>query len=337
MDEPRETNWNEELHQAIRNRDECAFGQALENGADVNARLGANYTTALHIAVPSAGYDFVQSLLRAGANPNNRTKRGFTPIFSAAGFLQPDFCNLLLDWGADPCIYTRSGTSNPPYDKQAIHEAVRKHKPETVRALLKAGADPLAVEGKTSQHCLEMIPDYAQEQYDFLHEAAALPRVTVDETLSKADLLEKDAATGLTPLDNPVTWRQWPEITAVLAGKGELFSKAELLAKNANGNARLLLGADTRMLRSVVGGLNEAGESLSMSELEAAGITANTEASQSSLFKQLASRTNIRLQGGNRFVQDLHTLPEEASADIPNRHQLAATARHITRDQGLQR
>lgn len=334
MAEQSETDWNEQLHQAIRDRDEYGFCRALENGADVNARLGDNYMAALHLIVNSMALSEARTALRAGADPNIKTRTGITPLYTSANQISADFTNLLLDWGADPAIYRKSG-SNPPYLDQPLHEAVRKNHVEVAKALLKAGADPLAVDrdGRTP---VDSIPDYAEAKYDFLREAANWPRVEVTESLSKADLLAPDE-NGMTPLDNPVTWRHWPQIGETLQEKGEALTKEELLLGNANGTPRLLVAADARMLRPVVESLNAGGEALTMQELEATGITRQAQASQSHLFRSLACESNIRAQGAGVFLQSLRELPQEAKDDLPNRHQLAATVRHITRDQGLQR
>lgn len=329
-----EANWNEQLHQAIRDRDEHGFARALENGADVNARLGDNFTAALHLIVNSMALSEAKMALRAGADPNIQTRTGITPLYTSANQISAAFTNLLLDWGADPAIYRRSGAI-PAYLDQPMHEAVRKNHAEVVDALLKAGAEPLAVDrsGRTPVDCIQ---DYAEAKYDFLRKAANWPRVEATESLCKADLLAADA-NGMTPLDNPVTWRHWPRITEILQQKGEAFTKEELLLDNANGMPRLLVAADARMLRPVVESLNAGGEALTMQELEATGITRQSQASQSHLFRALACESNIRAQGAGVFLQSLRELPEEDKADIPNRHQLAATVRQITCDRGLQR
>ncbi len=62
---------------------------------------------------------------------------GTTPLHIAAGFGTPESIKALINAGADPNVQSRS--------RPHLHHAARMGKPENVIALLKVGADPNAL------------------------------------------------------------------------------------------------------------------------------------------------------------------------------------------------
>ena len=108
--------------------------QALENGADANARDRKQWT-ALMWAVRSNAPNVVEVLLDAGAEVNARDGEGRTALMLAALNSGPAMVKTLLDSGAD--VNARSGNG-----WTALMLAVANHsRPEKVKALLNAGAD----------------------------------------------------------------------------------------------------------------------------------------------------------------------------------------------------
>ncbi|MBM3616955.1 MAG: hypothetical protein FJX23_00230 [Alphaproteobacteria bacterium] len=65
-------------------------------------------------------------------------------------------------------------------------------------------------------------PDYMRAYDDFLEQ---MPKLPEDKPVSLAALMQPDAE-GLTPLENPLVWKQHPKLLAELAAKGELTDAA---------------------------------------------------------------------------------------------------------------
>ena len=80
----------------------------------------------------------VAECLRAGADLNDRSEYGSTPLHLAAAFTNnPAVVTALTKAGADPNALTG-------YDRTPLHMAAQHEKPAGAAALLKAGADPNA-------------------------------------------------------------------------------------------------------------------------------------------------------------------------------------------------
>ncbi len=104
----------------------------IEEGADVNSQdvdgrtvLIETLTTENDIPVSA-----IQSLIKAGADPNIRIKGGLTPLMLAAAG-DPDVLQMLIDAGADVNVRDERGTT-------ALMRAFRS--PENVSVLKTAGA-----------------------------------------------------------------------------------------------------------------------------------------------------------------------------------------------------
>ncbi|XHR31321.1 MAG: ankyrin repeat domain-containing protein [Chthoniobacteraceae bacterium] len=111
----------------------------LNKGADPNANADF-FGTALIMAINRNDVDLVRDLLKRTANPNacrNIHRESHAPIHvSVCGeHTNPEIAKLLLQYGADPnpkCSENRS----------PLYWAINHQQTETVRELLKAGADP---------------------------------------------------------------------------------------------------------------------------------------------------------------------------------------------------
>lgn len=144
--------------------------QLLTAGADPNLAMHASYLgdagTVLHFAA-EAPTEIVRQLLAFGANPNAVNKRNQTPLMLMLG--NAENFGAVLAAGADvtpllagngkPAILTAvengniiavtaflaaGSDPNQPYRRKLpLHVAITKAKTEAVKALLKAGADPL--------------------------------------------------------------------------------------------------------------------------------------------------------------------------------------------------
>jgi hypothetical protein len=78
----------------------------LEHGAQIRG------TNALAHAIAQARLESLHWLLRHGADPNEVTAQGFTPLFAAIRLRRPlAFVQALLDAGADPQVRDRNGRS----------------------------------------------------------------------------------------------------------------------------------------------------------------------------------------------------------------------------------
>jgi hypothetical protein len=106
--------------------------EPIQWDSNVNEYIG-DYTTPLITAVESQMVDeYIIPLLKAGANPNQRSKNGKTsPLYAAD---DTDTVKILLDAGADP--------NQEVNNKYVILQAVETKNIEVVKILLKAGADP---------------------------------------------------------------------------------------------------------------------------------------------------------------------------------------------------
>jgi hypothetical protein len=86
--------------------------QLIEHGANVNAEARPSATTPLHLACSGdnvTNLDFIEILLKAGADPNSQNDMESTPLMQSAK-LAPGAAKFLLNWPTtDVNISTRSG------------------------------------------------------------------------------------------------------------------------------------------------------------------------------------------------------------------------------------
>ena len=127
------------LHEASRHGHTKVVSYLLDHGADINQRAVAPAgMTALHLACCQGRVEVMKLLLERDADPTIATLDGVTPLMSASilGFV--DCVESLLTHGealATIDIQTKDGS--------ALVYACRRGHVEVVKALLKAGADPL--------------------------------------------------------------------------------------------------------------------------------------------------------------------------------------------------
>ena len=91
------------------------------------------HRTALHFAADHNDIAQAEMLLRAGANPNAQTDRGFTPLMFAARKSNLEIVKMLLDYGANPKLRERNRKNALDYVRgengYAIREMIKKWRP----------------------------------------------------------------------------------------------------------------------------------------------------------------------------------------------------------------
>ncbi len=104
---------------------------------DINQLFLANEkkqpTTGLYLAAGFGHHSVVKMLLEAGADPNRRTHRGWTPFLNAAALGRQAVINTLIDFGADVNAVTDDNDS-------AIYMASKGGHDQLVKRLMVAGA-----------------------------------------------------------------------------------------------------------------------------------------------------------------------------------------------------
>ncbi len=121
-----------ELFNAIRTNDSAYVKEIIKSGADVNqlSRLGVS---PLHAAVSQKKMEIAKLLLDNGANVDIIDSSNDTPLISAVVNEQIDFVKLLVSRGADVNFMRKTGW-NP------LHNAVYWESPYIVSILLENGA-----------------------------------------------------------------------------------------------------------------------------------------------------------------------------------------------------
>jgi hypothetical protein len=87
--------------------------QLIEHGANVNAEARPSATTPLHLACSGdnvTNLDFIEILLKAGADPNSQNDMESTPLMQSAK-LAPGAAKFLLNWPTTDANITSRGAS----------------------------------------------------------------------------------------------------------------------------------------------------------------------------------------------------------------------------------
>lgn len=128
----------------------------LQAGADISKRGQFDYLP-IHLAAAQGRPDLVKLLLQRGAQPNARAQNGTTPLMIAAEVGSDSTCKVLLDHGA-----SARGVE--------LHGLVYRGQTETIELLVKAGADPDAMEeGQSALHVAS-----SQQRHDMVRKLLQL-------------------------------------------------------------------------------------------------------------------------------------------------------------------
>lgn len=321
--------WNERLLDVCMRTpsDVDAAREALDNGAYVKHENEAGYN-GLYYAVFVGGLELISLLLQRGADANNGgRKNNATPIYGPAGggFFSVQILNLLFDYGADPnASWMLEDGGKQDY---ALHEAASKNNERGMCVLLEAGADPLLPDGH-GKMAFDVVYNDNPRLQTILQKYMNMPRVNVRDGIRKADLFKMNGE-GYCPLDNPVTWRQWPSISQALAENGEYVSKEELLQEGKEGRI-IDVAVKARALKGVLEHLNSQGEKLAPEDLG--------ELSHNPMvLQQLFSQANTMAVNKQELNQWIRHVPSELRTEIPNLQVvLAKASRAVTQvEKGL--
>lgn len=119
---------------AAENNQIAALKLLLENSADPNVWAGGY--SLIHKAAAGGGGEAVQYVLGLGFSPSSKSRRGWTPLHTAAKFSHAAVVDLLIRAGADLNPVTEGVQATP------LHIAAEKGSATVIAALLSAGADP---------------------------------------------------------------------------------------------------------------------------------------------------------------------------------------------------
>ncbi|MGO8673758.1 MAG: ankyrin repeat domain-containing protein [Capsulimonadaceae bacterium] len=107
-------------------------GRMVAAGVDLNGTLPGSGDTVLHRAVEARNPAFVRQLLHLGADSNQPSRGGDTPLMTACrGDLAVE-AQLLLDYGADPSFWHNGWTP--------LRYAAKDRNATIIQLLLRAGA-----------------------------------------------------------------------------------------------------------------------------------------------------------------------------------------------------
>ena len=195
------------LISAIQKGDSRQIHLLLSSGANVDYKDTINNATPLHVAIACGNSDIVKLLLEHKASPDLDSEHCFTPLMAATQMEAKStkerahclrMVKALLDAKANPAIVCLEDGDT------ALHIAVGKWKKEEVYLLLKAGADPNALNAEHETPflwVLQVIRDAEQQaDYDSIQKACSFARLLLlyGATLSKKQLKNIDLNTLLT-------------------------------------------------------------------------------------------------------------------------------------------
>lgn len=171
---------------------------------------------------------------------------------------------------------------------------------------------------------------------DFL---TALPSVKTNASLTAEDLQKPEAATGMAPLENPLTWHRFSEITAQLQANGAPLTPQHLQGHSDKwGMSHLQCGLICAP-EQVIAFLNAHGTQLQAPSFLKEDGTPNElleDFTQRQKIHSIFTQANWQGEDGARKMKAFfEKLPDDAKAQVFNRHALNA-ALHVN-DRGLER
>jgi ankyrin repeat protein len=232
-----------DIHLAAREGNIEAVKQAIDDGADLNAKDNVNMTP-LHWAVNNSQKEIVELLIANGADVNAKTENGWTPLHSAAGKGYKEIAELLINKGANVNAKGSKQKETPLYT--AASEGHR----EVAELLIDKGADVNAKDAILEETPLNSAAYFAHKEvvelliakgadvnakdgdgFTPLHKAAKNGHKEIAELLisKSADVNTKGKYFRKTPLDAAITFKH-TEIAALLrkhGGKTGAWFKAE--------------------------------------------------------------------------------------------------------------
>jgi len=122
------------LRVAIREGNIEAAKQAIDDGADVNAKDKRGQTPLLNAAPPMGHKEIIELLIAKGADVNAKTESGWNPLHRAAIHGHKEIAELLITKGADV-------NAKDNYDYTPLHKAALDGSKEVVELLIAKGAD----------------------------------------------------------------------------------------------------------------------------------------------------------------------------------------------------
>ena len=124
----------DQLTEAVQQGNRDLARQALQNGADVNARFRS--ATALWWACQEGHLDIARLLINRGADINAKDDEGFTPLAQAVGESHLDLVRCLIESGANPNQISNEAEGGTP-----LHTACADGLAVCAELLLSLGAD----------------------------------------------------------------------------------------------------------------------------------------------------------------------------------------------------
>ncbi|XP_006006371.1 poly [ADP-ribose] polymerase tankyrase-2 isoform X1 [Latimeria chalumnae] len=204
----------------------------LRKGANVNEKT-KDFLTPLHVASEKAHNDVIEVLVKHEAKVNALDNFGQTPLHRAAhcGHLQT--CRLLLSFGCDHSIVSLQGFTASQMGNESVQQILQEGLPfgnsDVDRQLLEAAkAGDLETVKKLCTLQNVNCRDVEGRQSTPLHFAAGYNRVSVVEYLLQhgADVHAKDKG-GLVPLHNACSYGHY-EVTELLVRHGAVVNVADL-------------------------------------------------------------------------------------------------------------
>ncbi|KAI5546651.1 transient receptor potential cation channel subfamily A member 1 family [Trichomonas vaginalis G3] len=162
------------LHYAIKLKKNKSLLALLKAGVDPNSKTRSG-TPALITAVNSGNREAVNLLLEYEANPNVTNKSDEIALFHAINKGDYNSCQVLLDYESQLTVGKRS----------ALHFAIKQNQAECVRILLDHGADRAAPDsnGRTP---FEIAADLVDPTIDLLLHCKKLPSSTITQAFVKS-------------------------------------------------------------------------------------------------------------------------------------------------------